>query len=257
MLLITKLQNLKAIHNQAGYLKGYDDVVINRKTTKFESNSQRAETWPLTPKSRYQSQNYEIWKQFTTALSSTQLPSLLLSITKLRNLKAIHNLILIHFDLKLVVINHKTTKFESNSQLDTHSFWFEISCYQSQNYKIWKQFTTVWVISSFIKKLLSIAKLQNLKAIHNGLDVGDRPVEVVSDYKDTNFWKQFTTDGISVKIHDTSRTIVIKLMPKLSIPILLMNNFSVEYQSTKLKKNLPEYSGSSLFMTALFMICLV
>ena len=46
-------------------------------------------------------------------------------------------------------------------------------------------------------------------------------------------------------------------MPKLSIPILLMNNFSVEYQSTKLKKNLPEYSGSSLFMTALFMICLV
>ena len=63
---------------------------------------------------------------------------------------------------------------------------------------------------------------------------------------------EYETDGISVKIHDISRTIVIKLMPKLSIPILLMNNFSVEYQSTKLKKNLPEYSGSSLFMTALF-----
>ena len=40
----------------------------------------------------------------------------LLSIAKPQNLKAIHNLILIHFDLKLDVINHKATKFESNSQ---------------------------------------------------------------------------------------------------------------------------------------------
>ena len=83
------------------------------------------------------------------------------------------------------------------------------------------------------------------------------PSKLFQTTKIQTFSKQFTTDGISVKIHDTSRTIVIKLMPKLSIPILLMNNFSVEYQSTKLKKNLPEYSGSSLFMTALFMICLV
>ena len=41
----------------------------------------------------------------------------LLSITKLQNLKAIHNTTLSVPPLRVVVINHKTTKFESNSQL--------------------------------------------------------------------------------------------------------------------------------------------
>ena len=39
----------------------------------------------------------------------------------------------------------------------------------------------------FYTALFQTTKIQILKAIHNGLDVGDRPVEVVSDYKDTNF----------------------------------------------------------------------
>ena len=43
-------------------------------------------------------------------------PFALLSITKLQNLKAIHNGVLIGNFAKQVVINHKTTKFESNSQ---------------------------------------------------------------------------------------------------------------------------------------------
>ena len=60
----------------------------------------------------------------------------MLSITKLQNLKAIHNLILIHFDLKLDVVNHKTTKFESNSQRVTLAVYTAMGCYQSQNYKI-------------------------------------------------------------------------------------------------------------------------
>ena len=64
-------------------------------------------------------------------------------------------------------------------------------------------------------------------------------------------------DGISARVQDIKITTVIKLIPKLSIPILLRNNFSIEYQSTKLKKNLPIYSGSSLFATALFMIFLL
>ena len=41
---------------------------------------------------------------------------LLLSITKLQNLKAIHNVSLFIVNLNPVVINHKTTKFESNLQ---------------------------------------------------------------------------------------------------------------------------------------------
>ena len=44
LLSITKLQNLKAIHNRKQFKENYQNVVINHKTTKFESNSQRAET---------------------------------------------------------------------------------------------------------------------------------------------------------------------------------------------------------------------
>ena len=40
LLSITKLQNLKAIHNTARSGSPFSSVVINHKTTKFESNSQ-------------------------------------------------------------------------------------------------------------------------------------------------------------------------------------------------------------------------
>ena len=88
---ITKLQNLKAIHNGKRSILYYFCVVINHKTTKFESNSQPTPGKSLWPKSCYQSQNYKIWKQFTTAQVKVTAP---------------------------------------------------VCCYQSQNYKIWKQFTT-------------------------------------------------------------------------------------------------------------------
>ena len=65
LLSIAKLQNLKAIHNKALDKHTLVIVVINRKTTKFESNSQRLGLFDYTV---------------------------------------------------IVVINHKTTKFESNSQ---------------------------------------------------------------------------------------------------------------------------------------------
>ena len=55
----------------------------------------------------------------------------MLSITKLQNLKAIHNYPVedpqAHFD----VINHKTIKFESNSQHAQVKKAFEARCYQS------------------------------------------------------------------------------------------------------------------------------
>ena len=140
----------------------------------------------------YQSQNYKIWKQFTTGNADEWTLLLLLLITKLQNLKAIHNSLTSIMRWRTVVINHKTTKFESNSQrcrpscrwrgvvINHKTTKFESnsqpkpllptlwrSCYQSQNYKIWKQFTTIgWCIFLFVW-LLSIAKLQNLKTIHN------------------------------------------------------------------------------------------
>ena len=88
---ITKLQNLKAIHNCRRLDSMPLCVVINRKTTKFENNSQRR------------------LRRYTQ--------SLMLSITKLQNLRAIHNITSLLMLNGLDVINHKTTKFESNSQL--------------------------------------------------------------------------------------------------------------------------------------------
>ena len=60
----------------------------------------------------------------------------LLSITKVQNLKAIHNLLRTLLLCLIVVINHKTTKFESNSQLVSVYGLLDYCCYQSQNYKI-------------------------------------------------------------------------------------------------------------------------
>ena len=169
LLSIAKPQNLKAIHNVERFWGWSVTVVINHKTTKFESNSQ-LDTHSFWFEIRcYQSQNYKIWKQFTTNLFLPALFCPMLSITKLQNLKAIHNpkrqFIGNHTD----VINHKTTKFESNSQRETSCVISMNSCYQSQNYKIWKQFTTSFALSMPLVMLLSITKLQNLKAIHNAV----------------------------------------------------------------------------------------
>ena len=167
MLSIVKLQNLKAIHN-------LDEVaccvlvdVINHKTTKFESNSQRYSPYEEGYIGCYQSQNYKIWKQFTTNKWMKQQNKVLLSIAKLQNLKAIHNSRAGNWKTGKVVINHKTTKFESNSQLQRRKPYALARCYQSQNYKIWKQFITVRLLERLLALMLSITKLQNLKAIHN------------------------------------------------------------------------------------------
>ncbi len=60
----------------------------------------------------------------------------MLSIAKLQNLKAIHNKVNAKQAFRIVVINHKTTKFESNSQQKLERPFDEPRCYQSQNYKI-------------------------------------------------------------------------------------------------------------------------
>ena len=60
----------------------------------------------------------------------------LLSIAKLQNFKAIDNYIHHLPHHIIVVINHKTTKFESNSQQYSATNGGVSGCYQSQNYKI-------------------------------------------------------------------------------------------------------------------------
>ena len=187
LLSITKLQNLKAIHNTAIFVLVTFNVVINHKTTKFESNSQHDTSPHHTSKRCYQSQNCKIWKQFTTIGHQKRSLWELLSITKLQNLKAIHNFLTKQSYLIKDVINHKTTKFESNSQPTSRNYLKCRCCYQSQNYKIWKQFTTQPRRAVRTYKLLSITKLQNLKAIHNIKLYETNKHYVVINHKTTKF----------------------------------------------------------------------
>ena len=60
LLSIAKLQNLKAIHNRGKGDTTFLFVVINRKTIKFESNSQPAKAISSGSGCCYQSQNYKI-----------------------------------------------------------------------------------------------------------------------------------------------------------------------------------------------------
>ena len=167
MLSITKLQNLKAIHNLRG--SSYYGLLL-LSITKLQ-NLKAIHNWYCYIHyclfCCYQSQNYKIWKQFTISNKQHLWSNMLLSITKLQNLKAIHNCGFLRAFGRRVVINHKTTKFESYSQRGKTTIKSKYSCYQSQNYKIWKQFTTILQSEAPNTMLLSITKLQNLKAIHN------------------------------------------------------------------------------------------
>ena len=211
LLSITKLQNLKAIHNCCCVSLSLCHVVVNHKTTKFESNSQHYLRYSILKRSCCQSQNYKIWKQFTTRRLATFHNSKLLSITKLQNLKAIHNVTRSQDGNYPVVVNHKTTKFESNSQQRLLSLPYIRSCCQSQNYKIWKQFTTFVVYLIRLCRLLSITKLQNLKAIHNSSVKRVFKRVVVVNHKTTKFGSNsqprgsWRITGIVVVNHKTTK----------------------------------------------------
>ena len=116
---------LKAIHNWVDPAKIEKKVVSDYKDTNF-------------------------WKQFTTISPGAPSAPWLFQTTKIQT-------------------------FESNSQLPLRHFNFNCCCFRLQRYKL-------------------------LKAIHNALEASFQRTSVVSDYKDTNFWKQFTTVFVSVNI---------------------------------------------------------
>ena len=89
-------------------------------------------------------------------------------------LKAIHNIRSSSSSDNLLLLISKIPHFESNSQPLRASFLLKNSCYWYQRYLI-------------------------LKAIHNtGLTLKMRRL-VVTDIKDTSFWKQFTTNQTQTK----------------------------------------------------------
>ena len=118
----------------------------------------------------------------------------------------------------------QTTKiqiFESNSQRNNRVCQNLCRCFRLQRYKFlkaihndnllpaeqmkvvsdykdtnfWKQFTTNGIPANARLCCFRLQRYKFLKAIHNRRCPARRWQSVVSDYKDTNFWKQFTTCG--------------------------------------------------------------
>ena len=241
LLSITKLQNLKAIHNGNRLRRSSSNVVVNHKTTKFESNSQHIKFYITDLLSCCQSQNYKIWKQFTTGQVAIKAKGMLLSITKLQNLKAIHNERWRGANRESVVVNHKTTKFESNSQRVEGRLVITKGCCQSQNYKIWKQFTTASPIAISPMLLLSITKLQNLKAIHNSLISYQLVVEVVVNHKTTKFESNSQLGGGAVfwakKLLSITKLQNLKAIHNGGVEFVYFYTVVVNHKTTKFESN--------------------
>ena len=95
------------------------------------------------------------------------------------------------------ILLFQTTKiqtFESNSQRITTLSNVQTSCFRLQRYKLLKAIhNRLCFAISLVDGCFRLQRYKLLKAIHNPADVRDDGQVVVSDYKDTNFWKQFTT----------------------------------------------------------------
>ena len=66
----------------------------------------------------------------------------------------------------------------------------------------WKQFTTYWKLFIRISSCYWYQRYLILKAIHNRLSISLYSLQVVTDIKDTSFWKQFTTFNHETKFID-------------------------------------------------------
>ena len=194
--------------------------------------------------SDYKDTNF--WKQFTTGVRRSNRTDKLFQTTKIQIFES--NSQQPTFVYPYLVGLFQTTKiqiFESNSQPDDPKVIASSGCFRLQRYKFlkaihntqilhylpstvvsdykdtnfWKQFTTAWSLCSCDITLFQTTKIQIfesnsqlaglrlrpwlrcfrlqrykfLKAIHNRAVISVLSVTVVSDYKDTNFWKQFTT----------------------------------------------------------------
>ena len=108
------------------------------------------------------------WKHFTTipAIKTTKIGCFEYQRYKL--LKAIHNTATMSPTPTAVVSNIKDINFWKQFTTNSKNYKLSVYCFEYQRYKL-------------------------LKAIHNELKELNLPMPVVSNIKDINFWKQFTT----------------------------------------------------------------
>ena len=186
---------LKAIHNCWQWYYWWRYVVSDYKDTNFWKQFTTKRSCRPPVGALFQTTKIQIFESNSQRylLTKMQLNSCF-RLQRYKFLKAIHNIYQYLYPRRFVVSDYKDTNF-------------------------WKQFTTLWIKIKISKKLFQTTKIQIfesnsqlvrkknisarccfrlqrykfLKAIHNYSLASALPISVVSDYKDTNFWKQFTT----------------------------------------------------------------
>ena len=86
---------------------------------------------------------------------------------------------------------YKLLKAIHNAELDREYHLQVVSDYKDTNF--WKQFTTSNLTALLTKTLFQTTKIQTFESNSQLAVINLLYTVVVSDYKDTNFWKQFTT----------------------------------------------------------------
>ena len=109
-------------------------------------------------------------------------------------LKAIHNQIGKHQSRPHVVSDYKDTNFWKQFTTAVVVRRGDTSLFQTTKIQIFESNSQqlFWVTKTFFR-CFRLQRYKFLKAIHNYHQKGNPRLIVVSDYKDTNFWKQFTT----------------------------------------------------------------
>ena len=173
--------------------------------------------------SDYKDTNF--WKQFTTFAFVSNSCKSLFQTTKIQTFESnsqLHKPYRRCLPRCFRLQRYKLLKAIHNNRLPPPNRDTVVSDYKDTNF--WKQFTTFAFVSNSCKSLFQTTKIQTfesnsqlhkpyrrclprcfrlqryklLKAIHNLSKLFTANGTVVSDYKDTNFWKQFTTPTDSV-----------------------------------------------------------
>ena len=169
--------------------------------------------------SDYKDTNF--WKQFTTDCSSSSIPHELFQTTKIQTfesnsqprvartarsrgcfrlqryklLKAIHNCPWIRFNVTTLFQTTKIQTFSKQFTTDKYQVWKEDRLFQTTKIQTFESNSQHLLPKySNITGCFRLQRYKLLKAFHNCLTLTGSKLLVVSDYKDTNFWKQFTTN---------------------------------------------------------------
>ena len=168
----TNIQNLKAIHNRSAKQVYLGRIVFKERI-------------------------YKIWKQFTTREYFERMSETLCS--KNEYTKSESNSQLLEADVKNsrhCVQRTNIQNLKAIHNIDDVAYICAIIVFKERIYKIWKQFTTRWMIGLRLVNCVQRTNIQNLKAIHNRPAWPSTPPSIVFKERIYKIWKQFTTCSV-------------------------------------------------------------